>query len=337
MFSKLVLFSTFWVAGITSVSYARKDTQYHVHTAYHVAGNGGWDYIAVNPGTGNIYIAHSTLVNIISPEGKSVGEIPNTMGVHGVAFTPEFGKGFTSNGKLNTVTIFGIKSNEVYAEIPVGENPDAIMYDPFSKNVFVCNGRSHDLTVIDPFVGNVLHTIPLGGKLETAVSDDKGRLYVNIEDKNEIVELNTKTFEVMAHWPLNGGKEPTGLAIDKITRRLFVGCDKQLVVMDADNGKVVTKLPIGAGCDGVAFDPKEKLVFTANGEEGTMTVIKESAANQYQLSETVNTRVGARTLVLDEKTHLIYMPTAELEKTKKKGQKRPDVIPGTFQVLVIGK
>ncbi len=339
MFSKPFLLSVLLLTGISfaSVCDAQKTAIYHVRNTFHVSGSGGWDYISINPATGNIYIAHSTVVSIITPDGEPAGEIPNTTGVHGVAFAPDFGKGFTSNGKLNTVTIFGIKSNTVYANIPVGDKPDAIMYDPYSKNVFVCNGKSHDLTVIDPFVGNVLHTIPLGGKPETAVSDEKGNLYVNLEDKNEIVVVNAKTFDVTAHWSLKGGQEPTGLAIDKNTMRLFAGCDKKLVVMDATNGKIVTKMPIGKGCDGVAFDPQEKIIYTANGEDGTLSVIKEIAANKYKLVENTVTKKGARTLTLDTRTHLVYLPTAELEKTKKPGQKRPDMIQGTFQVLVVGK
>jgi len=341
MHSKIFFYSVLLITGLlfAQVSLAQKGAKYHVLNTFHVSGPGGWDYISVNPSTGNIYVAHSTVVSIISPDGVQVGEIPNTTGVHGIAFAPEFGKGFTSNGKLNTVTIFGIKSNKVFAEIPVGEKPDAIMYDPYSKNVFVCNGHSKDLTVIDPFAGNVLHTIPLGGKPETAVSDERGRIYVNIEDKDEIAVVNAKTFEVEARWPLHGGKSPTGLAIDKSTHRLFAGCDnKVLIVMNADSGKVVAKVPIGDGCDGVAFDPKEKRVFSANGQDGTLTVIKEVSANKYEVEENAVTKKGARTITLDERSHLIYLPTAEFDMSKQtKEQKRPDIVQGTFQILVVGK
>jgi len=320
-----------------SPSYAQPRQPYmhlhHVVDSFYIKSSGKWDYIAINPQTHNIYVAHATQVNILNPKGDSIGVIKNTLGVHGIAFATQYRKGFTSNGKLNTVTVFDMFSNKELSQIKTGENPDAIMYDDFSKKIYVCNGKSKDLSVIDPASNEVVKTIPLGGKPETAVSDDSGNIYVNIEDKSEIVKVNTSSYTVEAYWPLMKGKSPSGLAIDTKTKRLFAGCDnKLLVVIDAENGNIITTLPIGDECDGVAFDAQRKYIYAANGE-GTLTVIREAAANKYQLLENVKTKEGARTLVVDPKTHLVYLPTAEL--TPAKDKHRPDMVPGTFMVLVV--
>ena len=193
-------------------------------------------------------------------------------GVHGIAFDKANGRGFTSNGGLNNVTVFDLKTNAVMTQIATGENPDAILYEPFSKKIITCNGRSKDLSVIDPVANKVVATIPVGGKPETAVSDEKGKLFVNIEDKSEIVVVDLKSFTVISHWPLAPAEEPTGLAIDRKTNRLFAACgNKLLAVVDAVNGNVVTTLPIGNGCDGAAFDEGSKNIFTSNGE-GYITI-----------------------------------------------------------------
>jgi len=316
-----------------------QNSGYHVLNTFHIPSPGGWDYIAVSPVNGNIYVSHSTQVNILNQNtGDSVGVIPSTTGVHGIAFAPEFKKGFTSNGKLNTVTVFDINTNAVLAEIKTGENPDAIMYDPFSKKIYTCNGRSKDLSIIDPATNAVVKTVELGGKPETAVSDEEGNLYINIEDKSEIAVVNTKTNTVTDHWKTGNGKEPSGLAIDVKTKRLFAGCDnKLLIVMNAENGKVVKELTIGEGCDGVAFDPEFKNVFSSNGE-GTLTVIHEKSAKEFSIVENAPTKKGARTLAVDEKTHRVYLPTGEfLPPSPDQKGKRPGIVPGSFQVLVVGK
>jgi YVTN family beta-propeller protein len=310
---------------------------YHVLNTFHIQSSGRWDYIAVSPVTDNIYVSHMTQVNILNKNtGDSVGMIPNTEGIHGIAFAPAFKKGFTSNGKINTVTVFDINTNAVLAQIKTGENPDAIMYDTHSKKVYVCDGRSKELTIIDPSNNEVVKTVALGGKPETAVSDEAGKIYINIEDKNEIVVVNAKTYIVESRWKVGKGDEPSGLAIDTKTKRLFAGCgNKLLVVLDAGNGKVVKELPIGDGCDGVAFDPALKYVFSSNGD-GTLTVIHEKSASDIAVIDNVPTKKGARTLAVDEKTHKVYLPTADFG-TPVAGEKRPPMIPGTFQVLVVGK
>ena len=301
---------------------------------------GGWDYIAVCPTEPEVYVSHGSQVNILNKNtGDSVGVIPNTTGVHGIAFAPEFGKGYTSNGRLNTVTVFELKTHAVTAQIATGENPDAIFYDPFTKTVITCNERSKDMTVINAATGEVMKTIALGGKPETAVSDLAGNIYVNIEDKSEIVCVDAKKWEVKSHYAIGTGKEPSGLAIDVKTHRLFAGCDNELlIVLDASTGKVVKELPIGEGCDGVAFDPGNKHVYSSNGS-GTLTVIEEENANDFKVLENVTTQKSARTLAVDEATHKLYLPAAEFQPQapEDKGKKRPMMAPGTFRVLVVGE
>ena len=230
-----------------------------------------------------------------------------------------------------------MNTNAVLTQIPTGQNPDAIMYEPFSKKMITCNGRSKNLTIIDPVQNLAIDSVDVGGKPETAVSDGSGKLFVNVEDKNEIVVVDTKSFKVLNHWSLAPAEGPTGLAYDGKTKRLFAGCDKLLVVMDATNGSIVDKISIGDGCDGVAFDATIKNIYTSNGSDGTMTVIHEESADRYTVLENVPTKRGARTIALDEQTHLIYLPTAEFEAADPNQKGRPKMKPGTFQVLVVGK
>ncbi|HVU96248.1 MAG TPA: hypothetical protein VHE34_13550 [Puia sp.] len=304
---------------------------YTVSKTFKIGSPGGWDYIAVGP-NGKLYVSHGTQVNILDAKtGDSVGVIPNTTGVHGIAFVESLGKGYTSNGRLNNVTVFDLKTAAVLGQIATGQNPDAILYDPFSKTIITCNGRSHDLTVIDPAKGTVTATIALDGKPETAVSDNAGRIYVNIEDKNKITVVDIRENKVVTSWPL-GAEGPTGLEIDRKTKRLFAGCDKQLVVMDATNGNVVTKLPIGDGCDGVGYDESKGLIFASCGE-GKLTVIRQSSAAAYNVAENVPTKRSARTIAVDGHTHRVYLPFADTEPGA--AGERPKVIPGTFGVLVV--
>jgi YVTN family beta-propeller protein len=323
--------------AFTSVSAFAQQPGYHIQKTFHIGGPGRWDYVAVNPVNGNIYASHMTQVNILDKNtGDSIGVIPNTDGVHGIAFSPDFKKGFTSNGKLNTVTVFDINTNAILAQVKTGENPDAIMYDPHTMRVYVCNGRSKDMTVINATNNEVVATIPLGGKPETAVSDGAGKIFVNIEDKNEITVINAKTFAIEDHWKIGKGEDPSGLAIDTRTKRLFTGCgNKLMIVLNAENGKVVKELPIGDGCDGVAFDPELKYAFSANGD-GTLTIVHEKTASDISVIDNVATKRGARTIAIDEHTHKVYLPTAEFG-TAAPGEKRPPAVPNSFQMLVVGK
>jgi YVTN family beta-propeller protein len=327
---------------LTQRSLAQEDAGYHVLRSIHVGGEGGWDYIAVNPELRRLYVSHGTLVNILDEStGDSVGIIPNTPGVHGIAFAPSFGKGYTSNGRANTVSVFNLQTDDVLSQVKTGQNPDAIMYEPFSKTIFVCDGRSHDATVIDPSSDTVVTVVPLGGKPEAAVSDGAGNIYVNIEDKSEVAHINAKTFAVEHRWTLGKGESPSGIAMDRSTGRLFIGCDNKLmVVLDARTGAVLAQLPIGEGCDGVAFDPETKYAFSSN-REGTLTMVYEESLDSFRVVANVPTKRGARTLTLDEKTHHIFLPTAELEPppppTKENPRPRPRIVPGTFEVLEVGR
>jgi DNA-binding beta-propeller fold protein YncE len=316
---------------MVQLAQAQGNSGFHVTKTFKIGSPGGWDYISVGPDQ-KIYVSHGTQVNILDAKtGDSVGFVPNTTGVHGIAFAGD--KGYTSNGRLNTVTVFDLKTAAVLSQINAGQNPDAIMYDPYTKLVITCNGRSHDLTLIDAASGQVTGTIALDGKPETAVSDEAGKLYVNIEDKNKIscVDLGTRT--VTASWPL-GADGPTGLAIDVKTKRLFAGCDQKLVVMDATNGNVVATLPIANGCDGVGFDNGLKLVFASCGE-GKLTVIKEESPSTFTVIDNVPTKRSARTCAVNQQTHEVYLSAADTEPGAP--GERPKQIPGTFGVVVVGK
>ncbi|MBL0200277.1 MAG: YncE family protein [Chitinophagaceae bacterium] len=330
----LALLSTIIIVALTN---AQTTTGLRIVNNFHIASPGGWDYLAVGPVNDWLYISHGTQVNILNKKtGDSVGVIANTTGVHGIAFDVADKKGFTSNGRLNNVTVFDINTNKILAQIATGQNPDAIMYEPFSKKIITCNGRSKNLSIIDPVNNIVTDSVNVGGVPEEAMSDGMGRLFVNVEDKNEIVVVDTRTFKVLNHWSIAPGEGPTGLAYDSKTKRLFAGCEKLLMVIDATDGKIVDKIAIGDGCDGVAFDAGTKNIYTSNGE-GTITVIHEETAAKFTVLETVPTKRGARTIALDNQTHLIYLPTAEFEAQDPNQKGRPKMKPGTFQVLVVGK
>lgn len=324
-------------AIVVSPVIAQQSKGLHIINTFHISSAGGWDYLEVGPVNDWLYVTHGTQVNIVNKKtGDSVGVIENTTGVHGIAFDVANGKGFTSNGRLNTVTVFDMYTNKVLAQVATGQNPDAILYEPFCKKIITCNGRSKTLTIIDPVTNKVLDSVDIGGKPEIAVSDGAGRLFVNNEDKNEIAVVDTKTFKVIHNWSIAPGEGPTGLSLDRETNRLFAGCEKMLMVVDATNGKVVDKITIGNGCDGTAFDPATKNIYTSNGE-GTLTVIHEDNANKFTVLESVVTKRGARTLTLDKATHLIYLPTADFEPIPAGEKGRPKMKPGSFQVLVVGK
>jgi YVTN family beta-propeller protein len=321
--------------------WAQKKTGFHVLTDFQIHSTGGWDYITVDAATKRVYVSHGMQVNILDAvTGDSVGYIPDTKGVHGIAIASAFNKGYTSNGRGNNVTVFDLKTNQVLKQVNAGTNPDAIFYDDFSKKVYAFNGRSKDATVIDAATDSVVATIPLGGKPETGVSDGKGKVFVNIEDTNEEVEIDAATFKILNRWKLEGGEEPSGLAIDRETERLFIGCggNKTMIVLDATNGNILGKFPIGR-CDGVAFDPGLKQAYSSNGE-GTISVVRELSASKFEFVENIPTEPGARTIAVDEITHKLYLPTAQLkpvEPTTANPNPRPQQVPGTFHIVVVGK
>jgi WD40 repeat protein len=337
-----------WVVSIISLSLAAVGLAatgpgYHVVTTYKLGGEGGWDYLITDADARRTYISRGTHVVVIDADsGKSVGDIADTPGVHGIALAPELGRGFTSNGREGTVSIFDIKTLATNSKVKVGENPDAILYDPASKRVFTFNGRSQDSTAIDAATGKVVGTIKLDGKPEFAATDAKGGIWVNIEDKSELVAIDPNKLEVKAKWPLAPCTEPSGLAIDRKNRRLFAGCDnKMMAVVDADSGKVLATPPIGDGVDATAFDPETGLAFASCGGDGVLTVVKEDSPDKFSVAENVPTQKGARTMALDTKTHKVFVVTAQFgprpAPTADNPHPRPAILPDSFVVLVVGK
>lgn len=334
------------VASVSSQAQQASSTKpakgYHLLKRIEVGGEGGWDYLTVDSAARRLYVSHATRVVVIDLDKEAVvGEIANTNGVHGIAIAPELGRGFTSNGRDASATIFDLKTLKALGQVKTGKNPDAIIYDPASKRVFAFNGGSADATAIDAASGTVAGTIALGGKPEFAVADGKGMVYVNIEDKSEVAAIDSKTLTVKAHWPLTPGQEPSGLALDRSKRRLFAVCANQkMIVMNADNGHRIADLPIGQGVDAAAFDPETKLAFSSNGE-GTLTVVHEDGADQFSVVESAPTQRGARTMALDPKTHKLYLATAQFgpppPATPERPRPRPSIISGSFVILVFGK
>lgn len=316
---------------------------YHVIKKYKLGGEGGWDYLTLDPNSRRLFISRGTHVMVIDADsGKPVGDIPDTPGVHGIALAPEFNRGFTSNGREGTVSIFDLKTLALISKVKdVGENPDAILYDPASKRVFTFNGRSHDSTAIDAATGKIVGKIPLDGKPEFGVSTGAGEIFVNIEDKSELTSLDPQALKVKSIWPLTPCQEPSGLALDAKSRRLFSGCDnKMMAVVNADTGKVITTLPIGEGVDADRFDPETHLAFASCGE-GVLTVVKEESPDKFSVLQNVPTEARARTMELDSTNHQIYLVTAEFgpkpAATADQPNPRPPVLPGSFVVLVVGR
>lgn len=312
---------------------AQKTNEIRLADTYKIGSNGSWDYLTADHQNNRLYISHGTHVNVLNETtGDSIGVIENTPGIHGISLVQALNKGYTSNGKSGECTVFDMKSLAVTGKIKVAENPDAIFYDDFSKNVFVFNGKGLSVSIIDPVKDVVIATLPLGGKPETGVSDGKGNIYVNIEDKNEVVCFSAKNAKIIKRFKLQGGEEPSGLAIDRVNSRLFVGCsNKVLLILDAISGKTISTLPIGDGSDGVVFDPEKRLIFSANGE-GTLSVIKAINTNNFKLVATVKTAPGARTIALDPVSHQIFLPTANLKSGSAEGKKRP-LVDGTFRIM----
>ena len=315
---------------------------YHVVKKITIGGEGGWDYISFDTQSRRLFASHGTKVVVLNADSdKVVGEIPKTEGVHGIAIAHELGRCFISNGRTSTVSIVDLKTLQLIDTVAVGKNPDAILYDSFTRRVFVFNGRSQDASVLDAARGTVIATISLNGKPEFSVTDGRGRIYVNIEDKSEIAVIDAKRLTVLERWPIKPGEEPSGLAIDIKHRRLFSVCgNKLMVVVDAGNGHVISTLPIGDRVDGCAFDPGLGLAFSSNGQ-GSMTVVREETPSKFTVVETVPTQIGARTITVDPKTHTLYIPAAEFgpmpAPTPDRPRPRPPVLPDTFCILKIQK
>ena len=325
-------------------SRAQNQTQsgFHVVQKVMLGGDGGWDFITLDEHGNRLFISRSSHVMIVETDsGKVVGDIPNTIGVHGIALVPEVGKGFTSNGRDSSVTIFDLQSLKTLGQVRVGQNPDDIFYDTASKHIFTLNGGSRDASVIDPTNGAVVGTVSFEGRPEFAVPDGKGHVYINLEDKSEIELLDSYKLSILNTWPLAPGEGPTGMALDKSHKRLFVGCANNLmIVMDSDSGKVVASVPIGSGVDAVTFDSQLGLVFSSNGD-GTLTVVKADSGDKYSVLENVPTQKGARTMALNPDTHRIYLVTADFgpapAPTADHPHPRPSILPNSFVLLIVGK
>jgi YVTN family beta-propeller protein len=328
--------------AIAGIAGAQQTTAgYHVTQRIPVGGEGGWDYIAVDTARARLFIARSDRIMVVDqPSGKVLGEITGLNRGHGVAFDYATNHGFATSGADSTVTMFDLGTLAVLKRTIAAVDDDAVLYDPVSKHVFTMNGDANSVSVIDPATGDRVGDIPLGGKPEFGVSDRAGKLFVNLEDKGEVVELDPVAAKVTRRWSIAPCEEPSGLAIDVAHQRLFSVCgNKLLAVSDAANGKLITTLPIGAGVDAAAYDPATGDVFASNGE-GTMTVIHQDTPDKYRVVATVQTMPGARTMALDPKSHRLYtvsarmgpMPAAAPGQT---GRRRAPLIPGSFTLLVL--
>jgi DNA-binding beta-propeller fold protein YncE len=319
-----------------------KPAGYHLLKTITLGGEGGWDYLALETQTRLLYVSHGAEVDVVNVDTEAKLEpITGLEGVHGVAFAYDRGRGYISNGRGNSVTVFDLKTNKVLGEIKLAEqNPDAILYDKFSDRVFTFNGRSANATAIDAATEKVVGTVDLGGKPEFAQTDGQGTIFVNNEDTSEVVAFDARKLAVVKRWSIAPGEGPSGLAIDLKNKRLFSVCDELMVVSDYENGKVVTTVPIGRGPDATRFDPETGLVFASCGE-GVLTVIRQESADKYTVVESVPTARGARTMELDLKTHKVFLDTAEFGPapgaTAEHPRPRPPVLPGTFKLLILGK
>jgi len=321
-------------------SFAANAQQYKISTRIPFPGEGGWDYLLAESSNRQLYVSHGTQVEVVDLDSeKPVAKITGMKRIHGIAIANEFNRGYISDGGDDVVVVFDLKSNAVLQKVPAGKNPDGILYDPYSKRVFAFNGRSNDVTAIDAASGKVAGTVALDGKPEFPVSDGKGNVYVNIEDKSEIAQLDPQTLKVRKTWSISPCEEPSGLAIDLKARRLFSVCsNNKMAVVDADSGQVVATVAIGNGPDAAAYDAASKLVFSANGE-GTLTVVRQDSPDKYTVLKNAPTERSARTMTLDTKTHKIYLSAAQLgaapEPTADNPHPRPKIVPDSFHVLVL--
>ncbi len=321
---------------------AASTTGYHILHKFTVGGDGGWDYLNVDAKAHRLYISRGSHVMVVdSDTGKTIGDIPNTNGVHGIAVVPKLDRGFTSNGRDSSVTEFDLKTLKEVATIKVGDGPDAIIYDPASERVFTMNGRGASTTAIDSKTGTVAGTVQLDGKPEFAQSDGTGHVYVNIEDKSEIQDVDSKALKVVHTWSIAPGESPSGLAIDTKHHRLFSVCDNQkMIVLDTQTGKVIATPVIGDGPDAAGFDPKTGYAFSSNGESGTVTIVREKDPNSFEVVDNIETQTGARTMTVDTSSHKVYLVTAQFTPPAPGATgyaRRGTMVPGSFAVLVVGK
>ena len=331
---KLLSISVLFFALFTNIAVQGQKSHYRVAGIIPLTGDNGWDYLSVDSETHLLYVSHGTQVNVVDLIKKEqIAIIPQTEGVHGIAVANDLNRLYISCGKDSSVMVIDRGNFKMIEKIGVtGKNPDAILYDQFSKKVYTFNGRTNNATVLDAVTLKTVATIPLSGKPEFAQTDRQGKIYVNIEDKSSLTIINAKTLKVEKTWLITPGEEPSGLAFDQVNNRLFSVCsNKLMVVSDANSGKVITSLPIGSGCDGVAFDPETKRIFASNGE-GTMTIIGQVNSDKYEVLENFPTLPGARTITVDPKSHHIYLSTGEYMPGM---ERRRAVKPNTFKIIDI--
>ncbi|HZU29967.1 MAG TPA: YncE family protein [Candidatus Angelobacter sp.] len=324
---------TFVLLLLAGVAMAQPTPQLYKQVGkFEIGGEGGWDYITYDASSNRLFVGHNSEILIIdAASGKKTGSVPAN-GAHGVAIVNDKNLGFSTNGRAGTVTVFDLKTLQPKQDIKAGENPDAIIYDHYSKKVIVMNGRSKDLMAIDPDSLKVVATVPLGGKLEFAASDSS-HIYVNVEDTGEIASVSTKNWKQDQRWKLEGCEEPSGLAINEKLHHLFSVCgNKKMIIVNATNGQVISTVNTGAGTDAAAFDSGLGYALASNGE-GTLTVVKANKNGAYELAGNVPTQRGARTMAVDQNSHKVFLPTAEFGPPAE-GQNRPSIKPGTFTILV---
>lgn len=314
---------------------------YRIVKKIHLPVTTWWDYLSIDASTGRLFVSRGTMVQVVNvKDGKLVGTIPNTEGVHGIALAPDLGKGFISDGRDSSVTVFNLKTLKVITKLGVtGRDPDAILYDPYTHRVFTCNGDAGNSTVIDARKDKVIGTIKLSGSPEYSATDGHGRIYINIEDSSQIDEINPATMKIENVWQVAPGEHPSGLAIDAKNHILFSTCDNKLmVVMNALDGKVLATLPIGGHVDGAAYDPVLHRAYSSNGE-GTLTIVQEEGKNEFKVLDQFPTQPGARTVALDTETHHLFLPTAEFnpppQPTAEHPHPRPTMKQNSFVVLDI--
>jgi DNA-binding beta-propeller fold protein YncE len=317
-------------------------SKFHLIKKTVIGGDGGWDYLSVDSKNHILYVSHSAQVEVLNAKThERIGAVTNLQGVHGVIAVPGTGRGITTNGRSNTATIFDLKTLKPILELPTGKNPDALLFDSFSKRVFIFNHSDVTATAIDIENGKVTGTINLGGTaLEAGATDEQGTIFVNLEDTNEIVSFDAKTLTIKNRWKLSPCEEPTGMAIDRKNSRLFSVCHNGvMMILDSKTGTLISQLPIGQRVDGVVFDPELKMAFSSNGE-GSITVVQEVSANEFKIIETIKTEPGARTITLDPQTHHLFVSTAQFgdapPATAENPNPRPKIMPNTFTVLEYG-
>ena len=310
-------------------------SEIHVLGTQPLQGDTKWDYLSVEPDVHQLFITHGDRVEVFDTrQDKVIGVVPDTHGVHGVALAPEIDRGYTSNGASNTVSIFEISTLKILGELPAEKKPDAIIYDTVSRRVFAANGDSGSLTVVDTNANRVIETIFIGGKLEFMAVDGRGRLYVNVEDRNALVVLDTQKLQILAQYDISSTcNAPTGLSIDKKRNRLFIGCrNSTMTILSSETGQVLASLPVGKGCDATAYDPELNQAFASSGD-GKITVIN---ADSLSVEQVILTKATARTMALDPYTHRLYTVAAEIETPASDGV-RATLKPGTFQLLILGR